>query len=47
MPTAELRPDGYLPEGLHCATEAEVEALFSTANMRRRTLMRQLSYFLQ
>ena len=44
---AELRPDGYLPEGLHFATETEVEALFGTTNMRRRTLMRQLSYFLQ
>ena len=47
MPIAELRADGYLPEGLYFATETEVEALFGTENVRRRTLMRQLSYFLQ
>jgi hypothetical protein len=43
----ELRPDGYLPEALHFATEAEVEAAFGTSTVRRQTLMRRLSYFLQ
>jgi len=47
MPIPELRPDGYLPEGLFVATEAEVEAAFGTVNVRRQTLMRRLSYFLQ
>jgi len=47
MPIPELRPDGYLPEGLHFATETEVETLFGRTNVRRQTLMRQLSYFLQ
>jgi len=47
MPIPELRADGYLPEGLLFATEAEVEAAFGTMNVRRQTLMRLLSYFLQ
>jgi hypothetical protein len=47
MSIPELRLDGYLPEGLHFATETEIEAQFGTANVRRQTLMRQLSYFLQ
>lgn len=47
MPIPELCPDGYLSEGLHVATEAEIEAAFGTVNVRRRTLMRRLSYFLQ
>lgn len=46
MPIPALRLDGYLPEGLHFATEIEIEARFGTANVRRQTLMRQLSYFL-
>jgi hypothetical protein len=47
MPIPELRPDGYLPEGLFFATEAEAETAFGTVNVRRQTLMRRLSYFLQ
>ncbi len=47
MPIPELRPDGYLPEGLFLATETEVEAVFGRVNARRQTLMRWLSYFLQ
>jgi hypothetical protein len=47
IPIPELRPDGYLPEGLFFATEAEVETAFGTVNVRRQTLMRRLSYFLQ
>ena len=34
----ELRPDGYLPEGVLFATETEVEAAFGTGNVRRQTL---------
>jgi len=30
MPIPELRPDGYLPEGLFFATEAEVERTFDS-----------------
>ena len=47
MPIPELRPDGYLPEGLFLATETEVEATFGRVNVQRQTLMRRLSYFLQ
>ena len=47
MPIPELCPDGYLPEGVLFATETEVEAAFGTGNVRRQTLMRRLSYFLQ
>src|SRR5262245_10827826 len=47
MPIPELRPDGYLPEGLFFATETEIEAAFGRVNIRRQTLMRRLSYFLQ
>lgn len=34
----EFREDGYLPEGLHCATEAETTFRFGTATPRRRRL---------
>ncbi len=34
----EFRDDGYLPEGLHAATEAEVTFRFGTAG-RKRTLL--------
>ena len=33
-----LRPDGYLPEGVHLASEAEVTFRFGSANQRRRQL---------
>src|SRR4029450_3831792 len=47
MPIPEVRPDGYLPEGLFFATETEIEAAFGRVNVRRQTLMRRLSYFMQ
>lgn len=47
MPIPGLRSDGYLPVGLHLATEADVEAAFGRTTVRRQTLMRRLSYFLQ
>jgi hypothetical protein len=40
MPIPELRLDGYLSDGLHFATEAEVEIAFGTSTMRLQTLMR-------
>jgi hypothetical protein len=37
-----FRGDGYLPEGLHLATEAEVTFRFGTIGRRRRRLVLQL-----
>ena len=34
----EFRQDGYLPEGMFLATEAEVTFRFGTSNRRRRRL---------
>ena len=42
-----FRPDGFLPEGLHPATEAEVVARFGTATRRRQLLMLRLSHWLE
>jgi hypothetical protein len=33
-----FRPDGYLPEGVHLASEAEVTFRFGSTNQRRRRL---------
>src|SRR4051812_31893642 len=33
-----FRPDGYLPEGLHSASEAELTFRFGSASARRRRL---------
>jgi hypothetical protein len=38
----DFREDGYLPEGLHVATEAEVTFRFGTATPRRRRLALRL-----
>lgn len=38
----EFRNDGYLPEGLHIATEAEVTFRFGTDTPRRRRLVLRL-----
>ncbi len=35
----DFRPDGYLPEGMFVATEAEVTFRFGTANRHRRRLV--------
>lgn len=37
-----FRPDGYLPEGVHLATEAEVTFRFGSAPPRRRRLTLRL-----
>jgi hypothetical protein len=41
MPVPEWRPDGYLPEGLHFATEAEVETAFGVLTLPVRLKSRQ------
>nr|VFJ60838.1 MAG: hypothetical protein BECKFM1743C_GA0114222_102819 [Candidatus Kentron sp. FM]VFJ61892.1 MAG: hypothetical protein BECKFM1743A_GA0114220_102951 [Candidatus Kentron sp. FM]VFK12827.1 MAG: hypothetical protein BECKFM1743B_GA0114221_102571 [Candidatus Kentron sp. FM] len=35
----DFRPDGYLPEGMYFASEAEVTFRFGTANRQRRRLV--------
>lgn len=35
----DFRPDGYLPEGLHLASEAELTFRFGAANRQRRRLV--------
>ena len=42
-----FRDDGYLPEGLHVATEAEVTFRFGTATSRRRRLALRLRRWLE
>jgi hypothetical protein len=37
-----LRPDGYLPEGLHLCSEAEVTFRFGSSGPRRRRLVLRL-----
>src|SRR5258708_3404750 len=37
-----LRPDGYLPEGLHVGSEAEVTFRFGSTSRRRRRLVLRL-----
>jgi hypothetical protein len=43
----DFRDDGYLPEGLHLATEAEVASRFGDENPRRRRLMPRLRRWLK
>lgn len=38
----QLRPDGYLPEGLHPATEAEITFRFGSSSPKRRRLVLRL-----
>ncbi|MFO0810328.1 MAG: hypothetical protein U0746_17025 [Gemmataceae bacterium] len=42
-----FRPDGYLPEGLHLAPEAEVLFRFGAANRRRRRLALRLRRWIE
>jgi hypothetical protein len=39
MQIPAFRPDGYLPEGLHRATEAEFTFRFGGSSRRRRRLI--------
>ncbi len=47
MPIPDFREDGYLPEGLHRATEAEVLFRFGSPSRRRRALALQLRNWLR
>lgn len=42
-----FRPDGYLPNGLHLATEAEIAFRFGTATPRRRRLALRLRRWIE
>jgi Family of unknown function (DUF6932) len=46
MPIPSFRADGYLPEGLHLATEEEVEARLGQPTARRRLLMKRVAEWL-
>ena len=46
MPILDFREDGYLPEGLHQATEAEVLFRFGASTRRRRRLALRLRHWL-
>ncbi len=43
----ELREDGYLPEGLHLANEADVTFRFGSSTPRRRRLVLRLRRWLE
>ena len=43
----DFRHDGYLPEGLHLATEAEINFRFGTATSRRRRLALRLRRWIE
>ena len=43
----DFRDDGYLPEGLHLATEAEVTFRFGTATARRKRLALRLRRWIE
>jgi hypothetical protein len=47
MPVPAFREDGYLPEGLHVASEAEVAARFGDSTSRRVYLMGRLHRWLE
>jgi hypothetical protein len=42
-----FRSDGYLPEGLHVASEAEVTFRFGSSSARRRRLVIRLRRWLE
>jgi hypothetical protein len=46
MPIPDFREDGYVPEGLHQATEAEVLFRFGSPTRRRRRLALRLRHWL-
>ncbi len=43
----DFRPDGYLPEGVHQASEAEALLRFGSPTRRRRRLARRLGHWLE
>ena len=46
MAIPDFRDDGYLPMGIHPATEAEVSERFGKGNVQRAVLMNRLSTWL-
>ena len=42
-----LRPDGYLPEGVHSCSEAEVTFWFGSSSRRRRRLVLRLRRWIE
>jgi hypothetical protein len=46
-PIPDFRPDGYLPDGIHLATEATILARFGTDRGRRRQLAVQLKRWVE
>ena len=46
MAIPAFREDGYLPEGLHAASEAETLFRFGSSNRRRRSLALRLRHWL-
>jgi hypothetical protein len=47
MAIPAFRPDGYLPVGVHVATEGEVAERFGRSTERRRSLMARIAGWLQ
>ena len=47
MPIPSFRPDGYLPEGLHLATEAELMERFGKTTPRRQHLAGRMARWLE
>lgn len=47
MPIPAFRPDGYLPTGLHTATESEVAERLGQSTARRRALMARVAEWLR
>ncbi len=43
----DFRDDGYLPEGLHVATDAEITFRFGTSTIQRRRLTLQLRRWIE
>jgi hypothetical protein len=43
----DFRPDGYLPEGVFKATEAELTFRFGAANRRRRYLITRVRHWIE
>ncbi len=43
----DFRDDGYLPEGLHLATEAEITFRFGTSTKQRRRLALRLRRWIE
>ena len=47
VPLPDFRPDGYLPEGVHWASEAEVLFRFGSATRRRQRVVHRLRRWIE